>query len=107
MRPLMLIAAFLSSNAFAQETTDKCIERAGYRLHLKVHVPANVAESAPTIVLESGGGFDARQWDALQPELAREFSAVVVSYDRPGFGSSDLPAPHMTFGTRCAISTPR
>ena len=92
MRPLMLIAAFLSSNAFAEETTDKYIERAGYRLHLKAPVPANVAESAPTIVLESGGGFNARQWDALQPELAREFSAVVVSYDRPGFGSSDLPS---------------
>ena len=92
MRPLTLIAVLLCSNAYAQSTTDRYFERGGHRLHLRVHVPANVAESAPTIVLESGGGFDARQWEALQPDLARDFSAVVVAYDRPGFGSSDLPS---------------
>ena len=54
-------------------------------------MPAGVADSAPTILLESGGGFDAEQWADLQPRLAEEFNAVVVAYDRPGFGSSDLP----------------
>jgi pimeloyl-ACP methyl ester carboxylesterase len=94
MRVARLIPTFfcICTTAFAQQTTDEYyVDRAGDRLHLKVHVPANVRESAPTIVLESGGGFDARQWDALQPELGREFGAVVVAYDRPGFGSSDLP----------------
>jgi pimeloyl-ACP methyl ester carboxylesterase len=46
----------------------------------------------PTIVLESGGGFDAGQWEVLQPKLADELNAIVVAYDRPGFGSSDLPS---------------
>ena len=91
MRHLIAIAALFCANAFAQETTDRFVDRAGYRLHLIVHVPAIVARSAPTIVLESGGGFDAGQWKVLQPELAREFGAVVVAYDRPGFGDSDLP----------------
>jgi pimeloyl-ACP methyl ester carboxylesterase len=92
MRPLTLIVVLLCSNAYAQTTTERYVDRGGHRLHLKVLVPATVADSTPTIVLESGGGFDARQWDGLQPTLAREFGAVVVSYDRPGFGSSDLPA---------------
>jgi pimeloyl-ACP methyl ester carboxylesterase len=31
------------------------------------------------------------QWEVLQPTLANEFHTAVVAYDRPGFGSSDLP----------------
>jgi pimeloyl-ACP methyl ester carboxylesterase len=92
MRVLVLLAASMAVTATAQETADRYVERGGYRLHLKVHVPHEVDESAPTIVLDSGGGFDASQWDALQPELAHEVRAVVVSYDRPGFGTSDLPS---------------
>ena len=92
MRFLILMAAGLATSAVAQETTDRYVDQAGYRLHLRVHTPLHLEASAPTILLDSGGGFDASQWDALQPDLAREFSAVVVSYDRPGFGSSDLPS---------------
>ncbi len=44
-----------------------------------------------TIVLEAGGGADSRQFAALQPQLARETGATVISYDRPGFGLSPLP----------------
>lgn len=40
----------------------------------------------PTIVLEAGGGFTHREWDAVQTALAQ--SATVVSYDRPGLGAS-------------------
>jgi pimeloyl-ACP methyl ester carboxylesterase len=42
--------------------------------------------------LESGGGADSSQWSALQPELARKTGLAVVSYDRAGFGESDLPS---------------
>ena len=87
----VLSAALLSVVSEAQGSKDEYVDLAGDQLHLKVYVPTVVTPSAPTIVLESGGGFDARQWEALQPQLAEEFAAVVVAYDRPGFGTSDLP----------------
>jgi pimeloyl-ACP methyl ester carboxylesterase len=43
-------------------------------------------------VLECGGGENATQWASLQPEIARLTGWAVVSYDRPGFGKSDLPS---------------
>lgn len=45
----------------------------------------------PTIILESGGGMDSGQWAAFGPRLAEATGATVVSYDRAGFGRSDLP----------------
>jgi len=87
--------ALVCGNALGQATRDEYINRSGASLHLRVHTPANAARSVPAILLESGGGFDANQWAALQPELAARFGAVVISYDRPGFGASDLPdAPY-------------
>ena len=35
---------------------------------------------------------DSTQWSELQPRLAAETGATVVSYDRPGYGKSPLPA---------------
>jgi len=46
----------------------------------------------PAIVLESGGSENASQWKSLQPEIARLTGLAVVSYDRPGFGDSELPS---------------
>jgi pimeloyl-ACP methyl ester carboxylesterase len=48
-----------------------------------------------TILLEAGGGMDSREWNKIAPELARRTGATIVSYDRAGFGKSDLPeTPH-------------
>jgi pimeloyl-ACP methyl ester carboxylesterase len=48
-----------------------------------------------TVLFEAGGGDDSRDWVDLAPEVARRTGATVVSYDRAGFGKSDLPAePH-------------
>lgn len=63
------------------------VDVGGYRLNFRV-IPGR----APTIVLESGGGADSSQWSSLQPELARVTGLAVVSYDRAGFGDSDLPS---------------
>jgi len=58
----------------------------GYRLHFRI-----VDGRSPAIVLESGGGADASQWSTLQLQLARATGSAVVSYDRAGFGDTDLP----------------
>ena len=86
-----VITSLLCSNAVSQVTRDEYVGEEGHRLHLRVHTSANPNRSMPVILLESGGGFDASQWSELQPELAAKFGATVVAYDRPGFGTSDLP----------------
>jgi pimeloyl-ACP methyl ester carboxylesterase len=62
----------------------------------KYHFNFQVIEGGNlTILLEAGGGMDSREWNRLAPELARNTGATIVSYDRAGFGKSDLPeTPH-------------
>ena len=45
----------------------------------------------PTVLLESGGGADASQWNSIHQRLEAETNATIISYDRAGFGLSDLP----------------
>ena len=48
----------------------------------------------PAIVLDAGGGLDSTHWSALVPELAKRTGRQIITYDRPGFGSSDeVPGP--------------
>ncbi|MBL8265277.1 MAG: alpha/beta hydrolase [Steroidobacter sp.] len=43
------------------------------------------------MVLESGFGYGADEWDQLAPRLRTATGATVISYDRAGLGMSDLP----------------
>lgn len=70
----------------APEAVDSLVDVGGYRLHMRV-----TAGSGVTVVFESGGAMDATQWKTLQPQVRKRTGAAVVSYDRPGFGTSDLP----------------
>lgn len=47
--------------------------------------------SNAVILLEVGGGADSTGWGNFPKLLAQETGATVVSYDRAGFGKSDLP----------------
>jgi pimeloyl-ACP methyl ester carboxylesterase len=72
------------------ETIERLIQAGEYRLNFKIIRGENL-----TILLEAGGGMHSDEWNKLAPELARESGATVVSYDRAGFGKSDLPeSPH-------------
>ncbi|MEO8451552.1 MAG: alpha/beta fold hydrolase [Gemmatimonadota bacterium] len=64
--------------------TDTMIDVGGHRLHFRI-----IQGHGATIVLASGGGMNATQWDSLAPNLARSTGATVVAYDRAGFGTSD------------------
>ncbi len=73
---------------------DTLINVGGYRLHFRI---APGRADRPVVVLDAGGGLDADEWQAVQPRLATETGSVVVSYDRAGFGSSDLPSTPFDF----------
>ena len=72
------------------EAVETLVQVGKYRLNFQVIEGENL-----TILLEAGGGMDSREWNNLAPELARKTGATIVSYDRAGFGKSDLPeTPH-------------
>jgi pimeloyl-ACP methyl ester carboxylesterase len=65
---------------------DRMVDVGGIKMHFRVSPGCGL-----TILLESGGGLDASQWVHLQPQLSADTGAAIVSYDRAGFGRSDLP----------------
>ena len=68
------------------EAVESLVQVGQYRLNFKVIRGENY-----TVLLEAGGGMDSREWDKIAPELSRKTGATIVSYDRAGFGKSDLP----------------
>jgi pimeloyl-ACP methyl ester carboxylesterase len=87
---LLLTLSVTSTSAQTAPESAAVVESGGYKLFIKVQ--HGTKPGLPTIVLESGGGFDSAQWSELQPALAAATGATVVSYDRPGFGKSTLPS---------------
>jgi pimeloyl-ACP methyl ester carboxylesterase len=72
------------------ETVETLIQVGEYRFNFQVIKGGDL-----TILLEAGGGMHSAEWSKLAPELASKTGATVVSYDRAGFGKSDLPeTPH-------------
>ncbi len=65
---------------------EKLIDVGECRLNFQVIKGGN-----KTILFESGGGLDSTEWSKLAPEIASKTGATIVTYDRPGFGKSDLP----------------
>jgi pimeloyl-ACP methyl ester carboxylesterase len=65
---------------------EKSVDVGGYDLHFRIIPGQGLA-----ILLESGGGMDSTEWNALAPRLAQETGATVIAYDRAGFGQSGLP----------------
>jgi pimeloyl-ACP methyl ester carboxylesterase len=68
------------------QAVDKSVDVGDYHLHFRI-----IPGQGPAILLESGGGMDSTEWNALAPRLAQETGATVIAYDRAGFGQSDLP----------------
>jgi pimeloyl-ACP methyl ester carboxylesterase len=67
-------------------TKDTLIDAGGHKLHFVV-----TKAGEPVILLEAGGGADATQWEEIQQRLAKGTNATIISYDRAGYGKSELP----------------
>lgn len=74
------------SSIQAKESVKTMIKIGKYHLNFQV-----IKGGSLTILLEAGGGMDSTEWSKLAPVLAQKTGATVVSYDRAGFGKSDLP----------------
>ncbi len=82
----LVLAAQATAAERGVQAVDKLVDVGGYILYFRV-IPGQGA----VVLLESGGGMDSSEWNALAPRLARESGATVIAYDRAGFGKSDLP----------------
>jgi len=65
--------------------SDQRVDVGGYELHLRIE-----GSAAPTVVIDSGCGGTAEEWQTIQHHLSRV--TRVVAYDRAGCGLSD-PGP--------------
>jgi len=92
---LLLFFGLSEANAFSAEPflphqepgpVETMIQVGKISLNFKVIKGGNL-----TILLESGGGSDSTEWNGMAPGLVQKSGATVVSYDRAGFGKSDLP----------------
>lgn len=81
------VAQHPNAKRTACEPQDEFLDPGHGRLHFRVN-----SGNLPAIVLESGGAENSSQWKSLQPQIARLTGLAVVSYDRPGFGESELPS---------------
>lgn len=83
----LLPALFVAFQAAPMpQPVDTMIDVGGYRVHVVLHrgtVPV-------TVVMESGGGATLGAWAGVDARIAQETGATVVTYERAGFGASEL-----------------
>lgn len=65
----------------------KSVDVGGF--HMNINCTGTATPGAPTVIFESGAGVPAFGWNLVQPEVSR--FARACSYDRAGYGWSDLP----------------
>ncbi|RQO80088.1 hypothetical protein DBR40_00255 [Pedobacter sp. KBW01] len=70
---------------------DTLLDVGSYKLHIKILK----GKGAP-ILFESGGALDARQWDSISNILYNKLNATIITYDRQGFGKSELDTSKYT-----------
>ena len=88
----LLLAVAARPAAPGPAVEDTLLDVGGYRMHLVVHRGTRPL----TIVMESGGGAEISAWSGVDHELARRTGATVVTYDRAGFGASDVGPVELT-----------
>ena len=83
----ILFVAFAITGSAQAQGTDRVVSIDGHSLHLRVIAPQTPRPSSPTILFESGLGDSGTIWDKVIAALPRDLP--IVTYDRPGLGSSD------------------
>jgi pimeloyl-ACP methyl ester carboxylesterase len=80
------VTTLAAASAQSAQAVERLVDAGGYNLNFRI-----IPGQGFVILLESGGGMDSTEWNALAPRLAQETGASIIAYDRAGFGKSDLP----------------
>jgi pimeloyl-ACP methyl ester carboxylesterase len=60
----------------------------------KLHFQIMEGRQDDIILFESGGGNDSSVWNDLLAPIAEATGATLITYDRPGLGSSEVDPQH-------------
>src|SRR5690348_16345260 len=69
---------------------DTMVDVGGYRLHFRI-----IEGSGTPILFESGSGTDLSTWDTILRPLAHTTHATLITYERAGFGKSELDSSNV------------
>ena len=93
------LAAPVAAPEATPATVRRMITIGGHKISFHI-TPAHaisdqrIAKHGPVIVLDAGGGLDASYWDSVVATLSKQTGYKIITYDRAGFGSSDVvPGP--------------
>ncbi|MCP4573076.1 MAG: alpha/beta hydrolase [bacterium] len=81
-----ILGGSMAAASLPPAAEEHLVDAGSYRLFFRI-----IRGEGPVILMEAGGGMHSGQWPDLMARVAAETGATVVSYDRPGFGQSDLP----------------
>jgi len=87
-RSIIFLLFFFSaiSNASYKTVEHKNISVGDYSLSFNY-----ISGSEPAIVFESGSGVESSHWNKIMQSLSSKIDNAIISYDRAGYGKSDLP----------------
>jgi len=89
-RSIILLTFFLSFSSTAKTTNKiikhKTISVGEFSLNFNY-----ISGSQPAIVFESGSGVESPHWNKIMKGLSSKIDNAIISYDRAGYGKSDLP----------------
>lgn len=88
----VFVLAFAATVTVLAESkpVDKVALSNGKKLHFRIVE----GRKDDVILFESGGGDDVRVWSDLLPVISQTTGATLVTYDRPGFGESEVDPEH-------------
>jgi pimeloyl-ACP methyl ester carboxylesterase len=86
-----ILLSLLPVGAVCQSTPiDRMTSLNGKKMHFRILE----GWREDVILFEAGGGDDSQIWNDLLAPVAKQTGATLVTYDRPGFGSSEVDSLH-------------
>ncbi len=79
-----LFIFFISISLFGQHI-DTLVDVGGYKLHFKI-----IKGNGTPILFEAGSGAFSSDWDTILPSIYNVTGTTLITYDRAGFGKSEL-----------------
>src|SRR5579871_5678415 len=96
MKHFLITLALLGSMADAGscQMIDTLIDVGGYRLYFHI-----LKGKGMPILFEGGAGAEVQDWDTILQPIADITHATLITYDRPGFGKSELDTSNHDLAT--------
>ncbi len=90
-KSLLIFILLVASHTAKAQIVDTLVDVGNYRLHFKI-----IKGNDTQILFESGGGITAAQWDSIITPVHKFTGATLITYDRQGFGTSDIDTANYT-----------